>query len=137
MGWFPTPLLVLQFVPEVPQVPEHDLLLCGRDDPLGLVEGVGVQGDAVDSLLHEELGELGVHGGSLSADADELSVLVCDLDELCDRPLDSLVPLVEVSHASEDVGVPVASHGELGEVVGSDGECIAAMKMLTGTSAMK
>ena len=86
--------------PEVPEISEDDPLLCGGDDPLGLGERVGVQGDAVDSLLHEELRELGIDRGSLSADAHVLAVLVGDLDELRDGPLDPLVPLVEVSHVS-------------------------------------
>mgnify|MGYP000124486242 FL=1 len=69
-------------VPELPQVPEDDPLLRGGDDPLGLVEGVWVQGDAVDALLDQELGELGVNRGGLSADADVLPVGVGDLDQL-------------------------------------------------------
>ena len=35
----------------ISEVPEDDFLLRGGDDPFGLDEGVGVQGDAVDPLL--------------------------------------------------------------------------------------
>ena len=84
------------------------------------------------SLFHEEFTELGVDRRRLSADADMVAVLVGHLYEVLDGRLYSGVPLVEVPHLAEYVGISVASHGELGQVVGSDGEPVAVLAEFLG-----
>jgi len=69
------------------------LLLQNRE--AGFQHGVGIERDAVDALLDEELGELGVVAWGLAADADLAVLLMTDLDDLRDHRFHGRIPFVE------------------------------------------
>ncbi len=88
----------------------------------GLDDGVRDQGHGVNALLDKESGEVREVGRPLAADADLAPAPLGSLDHHADHLLHRRVPLV--SNAGEQAGVAVKAVGELGQIIGTDGEAI-------------
>eukprot|EP01107_Rhizomastix_libera_P017718 TRINITY_DN8690_c0_g1_i1.p2 TRINITY_DN8690_c0_g1~~TRINITY_DN8690_c0_g1_i1.p2 ORF type:complete len:760 (+),score=-5.99 TRINITY_DN8690_c0_g1_i1:96-2375(+) len=69
-------------------------------------------------------------GGALAADADVLALLVGGGDGHGQQGLDRRVPLVE--EGSHQAGVTIQAQGQLGQVVGADGEAVEHFQELVG-----
>mmetsp|Transcript_44166 Transcript_44166/g.136882 ORF Transcript_44166/g.136882 Transcript_44166/m.136882 type:complete len:534 (-) Transcript_44166:737-2338(-) len=90
--------------------------------------GVGVQGDGVDALLHEPLGQVRVVGGALAADAHVLALGLGRLDQGLQTLHHGRVALVEVLR--HESGVAVQAQGQLREIVAANGEAIKVLQEL-------
>ena len=97
------------------------LLLLGNGQPC-LDHGVRYQTDRVDAALDQKGGEFGKITGRLPADADLPAPSLVNGDHLLDQGLDRLIPFIE--DMADQIAVPIQAQGELGEVVGADGEAV-------------
>ncbi len=88
----------------------------------GLEDGIGIEGNAVDTLFDEEAGELGVVAGGLTADADLAFVFAAGGDDLGDHAFHGWIPFIE--DGRDDFAVAVDAEDELGEVIGADAEAV-------------
>src|SRR5690349_18011268 len=91
-----------------------------RQEEPGFQYGVRVQRHAFDALLHQPLGQVRVVRRALTADADVFAGLVARGNGIGQQLLDRRVTLVE--QVGDDAGVTVQAQGQLGQVVGTDGE---------------
>jgi hypothetical protein len=80
----------------------------------------------------QPLGEVRVVAGALAADADVLALRTAGLDGQVDQRLDGRVALVEVLRQQLQARVAVQAQGELGQVVGADGEAVEELQELLG-----
>ncbi len=95
---------------------------CFQDDERGFQHRVGIERDAIDALLDEELRELGVVARSLPADADFAALRATGRDDLGDHLFHCGIPFIE--NGRDDFAVAVHAEDELREVVGADAETV-------------
>ena len=69
--------------------------LCLQNRERRLEHGVGIQGNTVDSLLHEKLRKFRIIARRLTSNSDFASALPADPDHLCDHLFHGLVSLVK------------------------------------------
>ncbi len=104
-------------------------MLLGQIEP-GIDHGIRVERHRIDPLLHQPGGEVGVIRRPLAADPHILAGLAGSLDGHGQQRFDRFVALVE--QVGDQARVPVQSKGELGHVVGADGEAVDVLEELVG-----
>ena len=88
----------------------------------GLDRCIRDQGHGVNALLNQEGGKVGEVGRPLTADTDLAATILGRLDHHLDHLLHSGMTLIR--DAGHNTGVTVKAVGELGQVVGADGEAV-------------
>jgi len=96
--------------------------LCFHDRQSRFQHGVGIQRNAVDALLDQELRELRVVARSLATDADLATLGSAGGDDLGDHLFHGRVALVE--DGGNDLTVAVNAEDELRQIVRADAEAI-------------
>src|SRR5207253_8822806 len=104
-------------------------LTFSQEEP-GFQYGIGVQRDAFDALLHQPFGQIRVVGRARTANTNVFASLVARLDGIRQQFLDRRISLIE--QVRDDPGVTVQAQGQLGQVVGTDGEADEVLQELFG-----
>jgi hypothetical protein len=93
---------------------------------------VRVERDRRNALLYQPLGKVGVVAGALAADAYVFALIQTGFDGHGEHGFDGGVAFVEVFGQELQSRVAVQAQGELGEVVGTDGEAVVVLQELCG-----
>src|SRR3989344_615067 len=104
------------------------LRLTFRQEEPGFQYGIRVQRNAFDALLHQPLGQVRVIRRALTANTDVLAGLIAGGNGVGQQLFDCRVTLVE--QVRDDPGVTVQAQGELGQVVGTNGETVEEFEEL-------
>ncbi len=102
-------------------------MLLGQIEP-GVDHGIGVERHGIDPLLDQPGGEVRVIGRPLAADPHVLARLAGGGDGHGQQRLDRFVALVE--QVGDEPGVPIQPQGQLGHVIGADGEAVEVLEEL-------
>src|SRR5690606_30796622 len=98
-----------------------------QEEP-GIQYRVWVQRNAVDPMIHKPLGEVSMVRGALPTNTDVFARCLTTLDGIGQKRLDRIVTFIE--QMGHNARVTVQSQGQLGQVVGTDGEAIEVLQEL-------
>ena len=83
------------------------------------LNGIRVDGHAVDTALDQEFAEFRIYGRSLAADGNRLAGFVSHFNQMTDRTADCQIAFV--INVGDGIVITVAAQDQHGQVVGTDG----------------